>query len=86
MKYELTQHAIDVILSRGIKIEWIYLTIDFPSCHQVISEMEEHFFKPIDTDESSDRCIKVVVNPINLKIITTYLERNMRKKCCKNEN
>jgi hypothetical protein len=86
MKYELTQHAVDVISSRGIKIEWINSTIDFPSYHQVISEVEEHFFKPIDTDEFSKKCLKVVVNPISLKIITTYFDRNMRKKGCKNEN
>lgn len=84
MKYELTQHAIDVVLSRGIKIEWINLTIEFPSCHQIVSDTEEHFFKSID--ESSSRCLKVVVNPTSLKIITTYFDRDMRKKGCKNEN
>lgn len=84
MKYEFTQHAQDVISSRGIKIEWVQSAIELPSCHRVIDAVEEHFFKSID--EASNRCLKVVVNPVNLKIVTVYFDRNMRKKGCKNEN
>ena len=84
MKYELTQHAIDVMLSRGIQKEWIELAVEFPSCHETICGSEEHFFRTID--EFSNRCLKVVVNPTNLKIVTAYFDRNMRKKGCKNEN
>lgn len=65
MKFELTQHAMDVMLSRGIQKEWIESAVEFPSYHETICDTEEHFFKPID--EFSSRCLKVVVNPINLK-------------------
>lgn len=84
MKYELTQHAIDVMLSRGIQKEWIESAVEFPSYYERICENEEHFFKSIDA--LSNRCLKVVVNPENLKIVTAYFDRNMRKKGCKNEN
>ncbi|MDD2652266.1 MAG: DUF4258 domain-containing protein [Sulfurimonas sp.] len=84
MKYELTQHAMDVMLSRGIQKEWIESALEFPSYHKIISDTEEHFFKTIN--EFSNRCLKVVVNPTNLKVVTAYFDRNMRKKGCKNEN
>ncbi|MGE4420238.1 MAG: DUF4258 domain-containing protein [Sulfurimonas sp.] len=84
MRYELTQHAVDVITSRSIKRDWIKLAVESPSYHKIVSDVEEHFFKMID--EFSSRCLKVVVNPTNLKIITAYFDRNMRKKGCKNEN
>lgn len=84
MKYELTQHAVDVMLSRDIRKEWIESVLELPSYHEIISDTEEHFFKTID--EFSNRCLKVVVNPTNLKIVTAYFDRNMRKKGCKNEN
>lgn len=84
MKYELTQHVIDVMLSRSIQKEWIESAVEFPSYHEIICDTEEHFFKTID--EFSNRCLKVVVNPTNLKIVTAYFDRNMRKKGCQNEN
>lgn len=84
MKYELTQHALDVITSRDIKIEWIELVVKFPSIQTIISDVEVHYFKVIE--EISHRCLKVVVNPTSMKIITVYFDRNMRKKGCQNEN
>jgi len=81
MKYELTQHAKEVMRSRDIKVEWVSLTVDSPSAYIVITDMEVHFFKPIE--EALDKCLKVVVNPISLKIITAYFDRNMKKKGCK---
>ncbi|OHE02783.1 MAG: hypothetical protein A3K14_02660 [Sulfurimonas sp. RIFCSPLOWO2_12_FULL_36_74] len=72
------------MLSRGIQKEWIESALELPSYHEIISDTEEHFFKTID--EFSNRCLKVVVNPTNLKIVTAYFDRNMRKKGCKNEN
>lgn len=84
MKYELTQHALDIIISRDIKIEWIELAVEFPSIQTIVSDVEVHYFKVIE--EVLHRCLKVVVNPISMKIITVYFDRNMRKKRCKDEN
>jgi hypothetical protein len=38
MKYELTQHAMDVMLSRDIQKEWIESALGLPSCHEIISD------------------------------------------------
>ncbi|AHJ11905.1 DUF4258 domain-containing protein [Sulfurospirillum multivorans] len=84
MKYKLTGHAIDVMTSRGITIEWIERAVESPSFHTSISDFEEHFFKTIE--EVSNWCLKVVVNPTSMKIVTAYFDRNMRKKGCKDEN
>ncbi|MCX6053057.1 MAG: hypothetical protein NTZ60_11195 [Campylobacterales bacterium] len=81
MKYKLTQHAYDVITSREIHLQWIELTVDNADMYVVVSEIEVHFFKSIE--EASNKCLKVVANPTNLKIITTYFDRDMRKKGCK---
>ncbi|MDO8454664.1 MAG: hypothetical protein Q7S59_08855 [Sulfurimonas sp.] len=81
MKYELTQHAYDVIASREIELQWIELAVNDADMYVVVSEVEIHFFKSIE--EASNKCLKVVANPKNLKIITTYFDRDMRKKGCK---
>lgn len=84
MKYELTQHAIDVMNARSIKIEWIQTALESPSSYHMVSEVEEHYFAIIASE--ANRCIKVVVNPLHMKIVTAYFDRNMRKKGCKDEN
>ncbi len=66
---------------RGIKKEWILDTVQNHSVRQNISDVEEHYFKQIE--EAENRCLKVVFNPTNLKIVTIYFDRNMRKKGCK---
>jgi len=80
MKYELSKHANDVLLRRDIDIDWIDDVLSNPTKKDVISETEMHFYKTII--EASNRCLKVVINPINEKIITAYFDRNMRKKGC----
>lgn len=41
MNYELTKHAYDVISFRGIKEEWIHMTLEEHSFFQVIDENED---------------------------------------------
>jgi len=81
MKYRLSIHAQDVVESRNIKVEWINLVIEEPSAKISVDINEIHFFKSIV--EHSDRCLKVVVNPIKQLIITAYFDRAMRKRGCK---
>lgn len=84
MKYELTQHALDVISARGIKREWIELSMYDPFFQVTVCDVEVHYFRSIE--ENANRCLKVVVNPTTMKVITAYFDRNMRKKGCKDEN
>ena len=79
--YKLSKHAIDVMSSRNVKIEWIEFVLENPSLMNKISIIESHYFSIIK--ENEDRCLKVVVNPNTGIIITAYFDRNMRKKGCK---
>ena len=81
MNYQLSKHAVDVIVARGIKIEWIKIVFEMPTREDTISINEVHFFATISSNEN--RCLKVVFNPITQIVITVYFDRNMRKKGCK---
>lgn len=76
--YRLSKHAQDAIKLREIEISWINISIlDFDKLVEV-SHKEFHYYKKI-----SNRCLKVVVNPINKNVVTTYFDRNMNKRGCK---
>jgi len=45
------------------------------------SQTYQHYFSTIH--EHGDRCLKVVVNPANYLIVTTYFDRKKQKKGCK---
>ena len=81
MIYKLSKHALDVISARDINIKWIEYVLDNPSLVNHISDVEVNYFSTIEDNEA--RCLKVVFNPINKVVITTYFDRNMRKKGCK---
>jgi hypothetical protein len=42
---------------------------------------EVNLFSSIKENES--RCLKIVVNPISMIVVTAYFDRNMKKKGCK---
>jgi len=81
MEYKLSQHAKTVMVARSIKKEWIERTIKNPSLTVEKSSNEINFFSTIE--ENENRCLKVVINPITMIIVTLYFDRNMRKKGCK---
>jgi len=81
MEYRLSRHALDVMTERGIKEKWIRDTIQNPSLKHEKSSKEINLFSPID--ENDNRCLKVVVNPVSMIVVTVYFDRNMRKRGCK---
>ena len=81
MKYKMSQHALSVTKARAIKESWIRDAINNPSLKLVNAPNEVAFFSSIA--ENENRCLKVVVNPVSMIIITAYFDRNMRKKGCK---
>jgi len=81
MNYGFSKHALDVITARDIKEVWVKKAIDNPSLKLVKASNEVIFFTTIE--ENEHRCLKVVLNPISMIIVTTYFDRNMRKKGCK---
>ena len=81
MKYRLSKHAIDVMRARNINQDWVKYTVDNPSLKVVKAPNEVQLFSTIEAYEK--RCLKVVVNPISMVVITVYFDRNMKKKGCK---
>ena len=81
MKYRLSKHAIDVMKARDINEDWVEYTVDNPSLKVVKAPNEVQLFSTIEAYEK--RCLKVVINPISMVVITVYFDRNMRKKGCK---
>ena len=81
MKFKLSIHARDVMKNRHIKEEWVYRIIENPSLTIQVKNDEVHLYGSIN--EYNERCLKVVVNPLNNIVITTYFDRKMKKKGCK---
>jgi len=80
MNYSISKHASDVIESRNIKLIWIKYVLDNPSLKIVKASNEVNFYSSILENEA--RCLKVVLNPISMIVVTAYFDRNMRKKGC----
>lgn len=81
MNYKLSKHALDVVENRGILLEWIDYALHNPTREDTISSIESHFFSPIT--QNDNRCLKVVINPTTLVVVTVYFDRGMRKRGCK---
>jgi len=67
--------------ARNINQDWVKYTVDNPSLKVVKAPNEVQLFSTIEAYEK--RCLKVVVNPISMVVITVYFDRNMKKKGCK---
>jgi hypothetical protein len=81
MKFRFSVHAKDVMKNRNIVEEWVYAIIESPTATINIANDEVHLYGIIDA--YGGRCLKVVINPLKNLIITTYFDRNMKKRGCK---
>ena len=81
MEYKLSQHALSVTKARAIRESWTRDTIDNPALKLIKAPNEVALFSTIE--ENDNRCLKVVINPISMIIITAYFDRNVRKRGCK---
>jgi hypothetical protein len=82
MEYQLTQHASDVLAKRKIPLEWLERVIQNPErveSDKVDPELEHRL---ATVPEYGNRVLRVVVNRMTNpeKVITVYLDRNMRDK------
>ena len=80
-EYKFSKHLNDRIDERQIKEKWIYETIKNPCKDIKIADDEHHYFKKII--EFANKCLKVVVNPINKIVVTAFFDRKMTKNDCK---
>ena len=81
MKCTFSKHALDVMESRNVKMEWVEHTLEHPSRVDEISLDEHRYFSTINGNEH--RCLKMLVNLSTNNIITAYFDRNMKKRGCK---
>ncbi len=81
MNYKLSKHAVDVLNSRNIEIDWIDYVLNNPSAKVIKKSNEVNYFALII--ENENRCLKVVLNPISMIVVTAYFDRDMRKKGCR---
>jgi len=76
-----SKHALEVMIKRDISKALVLETINDYSLKVKLTENEEHYYKSIKSKEN--RCLKVVLNPKTLYVVTVYFDRNMRKRGCK---
>lgn len=80
-EYKFSKHLQERIEERKIKEKWIYDTISNPDRNIKIEDDEHHYFKKIV--DFANRCLKVIVNPINKIVVTAFFDRKMTKNDCK---
>ena len=82
MDYELSQHADNVVATRGIQAAWI---------ERVVAAPDRIERDPMDTElehrlgripEHGDRVLRVILKPsvTPMRIITAYFDRTMKDK------
>ncbi len=81
MKFKLSVHAEVVMLKRKILEEWVYRVLAESSAITKIDNNETHYF--LNISEYKNRCLKVVINPVKVLVVTAYFDRKAQKKGCK---
>ena len=80
MSFELTQHARDALLKRGIPMEWLERVVRFPSRTEPdpIDATLEHRLGVIP--EHGDRVLRVIINrhTMPIRVVTLYFDRKMK--------
>jgi len=73
--FELSTHAREMVIERGIADEWIWRTIDTPSRKKTDADGNVHYIKPI----REGRVLHLVVNPnaSPCRIVTLFFDRRL---------
>ena len=82
MKYELTDHARDVLAERDIPIAWLERALDSPEKTEpdtFDSELEHRLCR---INEHDNRALRVILNVAvrPARVVTVYFDRTMRGK------
>lgn len=80
-KYKISKHLEERCIERNIDEKWIYQTITNFDKNVKIADNEYHYFKKIP--EFSNKCLKVVLNPVDKIVVTAFFDRKMTKNDCK---
>ncbi|MBF8266690.1 MAG: UbiD family decarboxylase [Dehalococcoidia bacterium] len=76
---ELSAHARDMLVERGIREGWLRTTIESPDSEEVDAEGNIHYLKAIP--EHGGRVLRVIVNPNTepVKVVTLFFDRRLRR-------
>ena len=80
MPLEFSSHAMDVMVERGIPVEWVERTVAEPGLRVADPHdpSVDRFFRPIP--EHGDRVLRVAVNTrvVPWRVVSVFFDRSMR--------
>ncbi len=76
--FELSKHARNMLLERGIKEEWLWETLEKPEQIEDHPDGKSHYIKSIA--EYGSRYLRIIVNRHNKpkRVVTLYFDRKLR--------
>jgi hypothetical protein len=74
----LSRHLTERMEQRNISLNWILETVRIPDKEEHVDDDEIHFFKI--GEQFSNKCLKVVVNPVEKIIVTAHFDRIKTRK------
>lgn len=82
MKYELTQHARDVLQERKIRVEWMERVLAKPALVETDAGDATVESRMAKIPEHGDRVLRVVVNTavVPERVVSVYFDRTMKGK------
>ena len=82
MKYELTQHARDVLQERKIPAEWMERVLTKPALVESSAQDTTVESRLAKIPEHGDRVLRVVVNKtvVPERVVSVYFDRTMKGK------
>ena len=81
MEYNIGGHARDMMNERQIPEEWIKKTLSSPDYSEEKEDRTVHYIKAIA--EHGGRFLRVIVNPIDLRVVTLFFDRGFKKEARK---
>jgi hypothetical protein len=78
VKYQLSEHAEDMLRERNISEEWIQFTLNYPEQQEIKEDGTMHYISSVE--EYKGKYLRVVVNPNSnpMRIVTAFFDRRVR--------
>jgi len=78
VEYDTSSHARDMMNERHIIEEWVKRTLRYPDYSEEKEDGTIHYIKAID--EYQGRFLRIIVNPIDLRVVTLFFDRRLKKE------
>ena len=82
IRFELTQHAEDVLIKRRIPMEWLERVLTSPQRIEPDAAEPDLEHRLAEIFEHENRVLRVIINPyLNpIRVVTLFFDRKMRGK------